>query len=107
MMTEGKKYTICGLPYQLAVRDGIQSKEAIEDKMTESTFSAVKFQMESEALWFSDTDGGLYSYSDISRTCKIDYPMFPSSVTELIRDQKIVIPPKRSGNTGSCRRISR
>ena len=97
MMTEGKKYTICGLPYQLAVRDGIQSKEAIEDKMTESTFSAVKFQMESEALWFSDTDGGLYSYSDISRTCKIDYPMFPSSVTELIRDQKIVIPPKRSG----------
>ena len=97
MMTEGKKYIICGLPYQLAVREGIQSKEAIEDKMTESTFSAVKFQMESEALWFSDTDGGLYSYSDISRTCKIDYPMFPSSVTELIRDQKIMIPPKKSG----------
>ena len=97
MMTEGKKYTICGLPYQLAVRDGIQSKEAIEDKMTESTFSAVKFQMESEALWFSDTDGGLYSYSDISRTCKIDYPMLPSSVTELVHDPKIIIPPKKPG----------
>ena len=97
MMTTGKKYNICGLPYQLAVRDGIQSKEAIEDKMTESTFSAVKFQMEQEALWFSDTDGGLYSYSDIARTCKIDYPMLPSSVTELIHDPKIVIPAKRSG----------
>ena len=50
-----------------------------------------------EALWFSDTDGGLYSYSDISRTCKIDYPMLPSSVTELVHDPKILIPPKRTG----------
>ena len=94
MMDDKKRYFICGLPYQLSVKEGIQSLESVEDKMSEPTFSAVKFMMESEALWYSDTDGGLYSFSDISKTCKIDYPMMPSSVTSLVKDTKIAIRPK-------------
>lgn len=94
MVDPGKRYFICGLPYQLAVKEGIQSLESVEDKMSEPTFSAVKFMMESEALWYSDTDGGLYSFSDISKTCKIDYPMMPSSVTSLVKDTRIAIRPK-------------
>lgn len=94
MADENKRYFICGLPYQLSVKEGIQDLASIEDKMSEPTFSAVKFQMESEALWYSDNDGGLYSYSDIARTCKIDYPMLPSKLTDLIKDSRIVIRPK-------------
>lgn len=94
-MTDSKKrYFICGLPYQLAVKEGIQSLESIEDKMSESTFSAVKFQMESEALWYDDNDGGLYSFADISKTCKIEYPMLPSTATLLVKDPRIAMRPK-------------
>lgn len=94
MVDSKKRYFICGLPYQLSVKEGIQSLEAIEDKMSEPTFSAVKFQMESEALWYSDTDGGLYNFSDISKTCKIDYPMMPAAVTSVVKDTKLTIRPK-------------
>jgi len=97
MADSRKKYFICGLPYQLAVKEGIQSLEAVEDKMSESTFNAVKFQMESEAIWYSDTDGGLYSYSDIARNCKIDYPMLPSRLTDLLGDNRLLIKPKVRG----------
>ena len=94
MVDDKKRYFVCGLPYQLSVKEGIQSLEAIEDKMSEPTFSAVKFQMESEALWYSDNDGGLYNYSDIARTCKIDYPMLPASVAQTIHDGRFAIRPK-------------
>ena len=94
MLDSNKRYFVCGLPYQMSVKEGIQSLESVEDKMSEPTFSAVKFQMESEALWYSDTDGGLYNFSDISRTCKIDYPMIPPSVNTLVKDSKIAIRPK-------------
>ena len=94
MMDENRRYFICGLPYQLPVKEGMQDLESIEDKMSEPTFSAVKFQMESEALWYSDNDGGLYNYSDISRTCKIDYPMLPASIAQTIHDGRFAIRPK-------------
>lgn len=98
MLNNKKKYFICGLPYQLAVKEGMQDIASIEDKMSESTFSAVKFQMENEALWFSDADGGLYGYSEISRTCRMDYPMLPAYLTSLLKDPKIMIQKKAPGH---------
>ena len=94
MLDDNKKYFVCGLPYQMAVKEGLQSLEAVEDSMSEATFSAVKFQMESEALWYSETDGGLYNFSDITRTCKIDYPMMPADAVSLLKDGRLAIRPK-------------
>lgn len=94
MVDENRRYFVCGLPYQMSVKEGIQSLESVEDKMSEPTFSAVKFQMESEALWYSDTDGGLYNFSDISKTCKIDYPMMPSTANVTVKDPRLIIRPK-------------
>lgn len=94
MLDENRRYFICGLPYQLPVKEGMQDLQSIEDKMSEPTFSAVKFQMESEALFYSDNDGGLYNYSDIARTCKIDYPMLPSNIAQTIHDARFAIRPK-------------
>lgn len=94
MLDENRRYFVCGLPYQLPVKEGMQDLQSIEDKMSEPTFSAVKFQMESEALFYSDNDGGLYNYSDIARTCKIDYPMLPANIAQTIHDARFAIRPK-------------
>ena len=39
MFTKGKKYFLCGLPYQLSVKEGLLMKEQVLDEMQEEDFS--------------------------------------------------------------------
>lgn len=93
-MIEGKKYGICALPYQLSIKENLLSKDQVEDEMSESDFSEIGFHMEMECLWWSDTDGGLYSHEDISRNRVLRFPFYPSSTTPSISDKRIRIPKK-------------
>ena len=45
------------MPYQIAIKEGLLSREQIEDEMSESDFDATKFSMEMESLFWGDTDG--------------------------------------------------
>lgn len=92
-----RKYFICGLPYQLAIKENLLSKEQVEDEMSEADFNAVTWMMEMECLFFSDTNGGLYSYEDIEKTRKIKYPIYPASHVCKLPDKRLHIPPRQPG----------
>lgn len=94
-MIEGRKYGICALPYQLSVKENLLSKEQVEDEMSESDFSEVGFHMEMECLWWSDTDGGLYSNEDIAKNRTIKYVWYPPEVLPSISDKRVRIPKKQ------------
>ena len=66
-----KKYFICGLPYQISVKENLLLKEQIEDEMSETDFNPLSFQMEMECMWFGDTDGNLFKFDDIIKRRKI------------------------------------
>lgn len=70
---EGRSYGMCALPYQLPIKEGLLIREQVEDEMSEATFSDVSFHMEMKALWWSDTDGGLYSHEDVERNRVLPY----------------------------------
>lgn len=72
-----KKYFICGLPYQISIKENLLSREQIEDEMSESDFNLLSFQMEMECLWFGDTDGSLFRYDDIHKRRKIKNAFYP------------------------------
>lgn len=93
-MIEGRKYGICALPYQLSIKENLLSREQVEDEMSESDFSEVGFYMEMECLWWSDTDGGLYSNEDISKNRTLKYVWYPPSVIPSISDKRVRIPKK-------------
>lgn len=71
MLDDTKKYFVCSLPYQLAIMEGLLSREQVEDEMSELDFDPIKFSMEMEALFFGDTDGAFFTYDDISKRRKI------------------------------------
>lgn len=96
LVDDRRKYFICALPYQLAIKENLLSREQVEDEMSESDFNSVTWTMEMECLFFSDTDGGLYNYEDISKNRKIKYPAFPTSETRL-SDKRFAIPNKQPG----------
>lgn len=94
MVKDTHKYFVCSLPYQLAIKEGLYLKKAIEDEMSESDFNAVAFMMEMCALWFSEADGSLYSYEDISKCRQLKYPWLPKKLRIGIKGKQVEIPRK-------------
>ena len=89
LLDETKKYFICGLPYQISIRDGLLLKEQIEDEMSEADFDPLKFSMEMDCLWYGDTDGAFFTFDDISNRRKLKTAIYPTSITNNSRSFKI------------------
>lgn len=84
-----KKYFICGLPYQISIKENLLSAEQIMDEMSENDFNMLAFQMEMECLWFGDTDGSFYKYDELDKRRKIKNVFYPLK----FYNDKITIPP--------------
>lgn len=50
MVDDKRKYFCCGLPYQLAIKQGLYMAEQAEDEMSESTFNEVKWSINISVL---------------------------------------------------------
>jgi len=93
-----KKQFICGLPYQLSIKEGLLDAETVADEMAESDFSQLKFDMEYSALWYGDNDGAFFDYKSISKNRNIKYPMLPGSLSvKLNHPERLRILPKEPG----------
>ena len=79
-----KKYFIVGLPYQLSLYEGLLSKEALQDEMSEPDYNELIQAMEMECLWFGDTDGSLFQYDAINKIRKIKNAYYP---LDLVNDR--------------------
>lgn len=80
MLDDTKRYFCCGLPYQLAIKEGLLSREQVEDEMSEADFDPTSFKMEMGAEWYGDTDGAFFKYDDISSRRKIKSSFYPLSI---------------------------
>ena len=77
MLDDKRKYFCCSLPYQLAIKEGLLSREAVEDEMSENDFDPIAFSMEMGAEFYGDSDGAFFRYDDISQCRKIKTPYYP------------------------------
>ena len=89
-----KKYFICGLPYQVSVKEGLLSREQIEDEMSELDYNELVQSMEMECLWFGDTDGSLFSFDSLNSRRKIKNAFLPLE----FYNEKVPVP--KLGNAG-------
>lgn len=96
-MIRGRSYFCCAMPYQLAIKEGRLDKTKVEDEMSETTFNAITFQMEMEALFFGQSSGGLYNFDEIDRNRVIKYPFYPKFAGHKLADKRLYIPAKMPG----------
>ena len=89
LLDETKRYFICGLPYQISIKENLLSREQIEDEMSESDFDEMKFMMEMETLWWGDTNGAFFTFDDISQRRKLQTAVYPISLVGNSRNLKI------------------
>ena len=86
MHDDTKKYFICGLPYQIAIKEGLLSRKQIEDEMSEKDFDRTKFSIEMEALWLGDKDSAFFALDDISKCRRLQTALYPDSKINKIPD---------------------
>ena len=89
LLDETKKYFICGLPYQISIKERLLSKEQIEDEMSESDFDPLKFSMEMDCLWFGDTEGAFFTFDDVSNRRKLKTAIYPTTLSNNSKTLKI------------------
>ena len=89
-----KKYFVCGLPYQLSIKEGLLSREQMLDEMSESDFNELAFIMEMGTMWFGDTGSNLFKFEEFNKRRKIKYSLLPLK----FYNDKIKVPDV--GNTG-------
>ena len=77
MLDDKRRYFCCSLPYQLAIKEGLLSREQVEDEMSEADFDPIAFSMEMGAEFYGDSDGAFFRYDDISKCRKIKTPYYP------------------------------
>lgn len=98
-MDDTKSYFACGFPYQLPLEEGIYMREMIEDEMSESNFSELKWNMEMCAEWFGDDEGSFFNFEDIDKNRQINYVWLPPDMSAKLGDNRFKIPPKQNNET--------
>lgn len=77
-MVQGRSYFVCGLPYQLSIKEGLYSAEQAIEEMSEATFNESQWAREMECCWTGDVEGSFFNYEAINRTRRLKFPMLPS-----------------------------
>lgn len=85
-MTDGKKYFICGLPYQLSIAENLLMKDQVLDEMSEDDFDPVGWEMEMGAMFYGENENAFFKYEDLQRNRSMISPIFPKTFYGLIKD---------------------
>ena len=95
MIDSQRKYYCVSFPYQMSIKSGLLLKEAVEDEMSESSFSDLTFAMENECKWLGATEGGLFQFDDINKTRVIEKAFYAPNI--VLSSAAMDIPKKKNG----------
>ena len=100
-MLRGKREFIVGLPWQLAVEEGLLQMDDVEAEMTEADFTEVKWAMEMGAVFWGAGDGSFFDYDTVAKNRHLKYPMLPNRISSKLGSNRnatlVRIPEKVSG----------
>ena len=98
MIDPSRHQFVCGFPYQLSIKEGLLDPETVQDEMSETDFSSIKFSMEMDALFYGSADGAFFDFDSISKNRRIKYPMLPDKFVRcLSSSQALRVQPKLPG----------
>lgn len=85
MFIKGKKYFLCGLPYQLSVKEGLLMQEQVIDEMQEEDFDPLSWEMEMECMFFGESEKAYFKYDDLNKSRDLTKPFLPMTDEEYVQ----------------------
>ena len=96
-MVLGKDYFVCGIPYQIAIKENLLSRKKVEDEMSESTFNEISFMMEMGCIFFGESENAFFKYEDLIRARRLTNPLYSNDVYSTTSDKIIKYHHKSKG----------
>jgi len=94
MISGNYRYFSCALPYQIAVKENLLTRERVLTELTDPSYSEIKWNNEMMALFSDYTEGSLYHHGDMVACRKIKYAFYPPELSSTLQDKRVRIPPK-------------
>ncbi len=85
LFTKGKKYFLCGLPYQLSVKEGLLMRDQVLDEMQEDDFDNLSWEIEMECMFYGESEKAYFKYDDLNKSRQINKPFLPMTNLEYIQ----------------------
>lgn len=97
MMNDIEPTFICGLPYQLAVKERLLNPVQVLGDMMKPTFDEISFSMESGCLWWGESESSFFKFEDLLKSRCIKNALYPKELYSKISNKIIQYPDKIPG----------
>ena len=104
-MTEGRQYFTCGLPYQVAIQEGLLEEAAVREEMLEDDFDIVSFQIEMGCLPYGQASNAFFKWEDLKKCRTMKSGLLPLSNEEFAANRKKQL-KKNSKQNGEVRLLA-
>lgn len=94
-LVSGEKYFVCGLPYQLAIREGLYDEDQAKDVMSEDDFDEIGWEMEMGCLWLGESENAYFKFEDLESSRKLSTPIYNNNQMEILKNTAIKKPKKK------------
>lgn len=94
-MVKGKKYFVCGLPYQLPMKENLLMREQVMDEMSEADFDEIGWQIEMECIFFGESEKSYFKFDDLTDNRVIPKAIYPKEYYKNIKDKNFKYIPKK------------
>lgn len=88
-MVNGKKYFVCGFPYQIAIKENLTNKEQLMDELAEDDIDEIGWTMEMDTLFFGESEKAYFKTEEIQNVKVLPFPIYKKEIRELINNKKI------------------
>lgn len=96
-MINMKNYFVCGLPYQLSIKEGLLMRDQVLDEMSEEDFDEIAFNIEMGCLFFGESEKAFFKYEDLNKNRKIIKSLYPKDYYQTIKDGNFKFESKKNG----------
>ena len=92
-----KQSFICGLPYQLSIKERLLNRAQVEEDMMAATFNEISFSMESGCLWWGEAENSFFKFDSLNKARRIRTALYPQEIYAQISPKIIKYIEKQPG----------
>lgn len=88
-MVNGKKYFVCGFPYQIAIKENLTNKEQLMDELAEDDIDEIGWTMEMDTLFFGESEKAYFKTEEIQNVKVLPFPIYKKEISTFISNKRI------------------
>lgn len=88
-MINGKKYFVCGFPYQVAIKENLVNRDQLLDELAEDDIDEVGWYMEMDSLFFGESEKSYFKTQEMQEIKVLPYPIYKKEILPIIKSKKI------------------